>query len=87
MIRKKPLHDRMGNSVVGKLLPRHFTTKVKTARKKATALGSGEAPKDCAKLVARNVAFEATGKNCIKIGLPGKLILSKKKSLREALFS
>ena len=28
-----------------------------------------------------------TGTNCIKIGLPGKLILSKRKGLREVLFS
>ena len=28
-----------------------------------------------------------TGGNCIKIGLPGKLILSKRKGLREVLFS
>ena len=27
------------------------------------------------------------GMNCIKIGLPGKLILSKRKGLREVLFS
>ena len=27
------------------------------------------------------------GTNCIKIGLPGKLILSKRKGLREVLFS
>ena len=27
------------------------------------------------------------GGNCIKIGLPGKLILSKRKGLREVLFS
>ena len=28
-----------------------------------------------------------TGGNCLKIGLPGKLILSKRKGLREVLFS
>ena len=33
---------------------------VKTARKKSSVVTAGEAPKDCAKLVARNVAFEAT---------------------------
>ena len=27
------------------------------------------------------------GTNCIKIGLPGKLILSKRKGLREVIFS
>ena len=27
------------------------------------------------------------GTNCIKIGLPGKVILSKRKGLREVLFS
>ena len=27
------------------------------------------------------------GRNCIKIGLPGKLILSKRKGLQEVLFS
>ena len=29
----------------------------------------------------------AAGSNCIKIGLPGKLILSKRKGFREVLFS
>ena len=29
----------------------------------------------------------AAGGNCIKIGLPGKLILSERKGLREVLFS
>ena len=28
-----------------------------------------------------------TGTNCIEIGLPGKLILSKRKGLQEVLFS
>ena len=28
-----------------------------------------------------------SGTNCLKIGLPGKLILSKRKGLREVLFS
>ena len=31
--------------------------------------------------------FERTGGNCIKIGLPGKLILRKRKGLPEVLFS
>ena len=31
-------------------------------------------------------AFGHPGGNCIKIGLPGKLILSKRKGLREILF-
>ena len=30
---------------------------------------------------------QISGGNCIKMGLPGKLILSKKKGLREVLFS
>ena len=33
------------------------------------------------------VKLERAGGNCIKIGLPGKLILSKRKGLREVLFS
>ena len=32
-------------------------------------------------------AAAAAGGNCIKIGLPGKLIFSKSKGLREVLFS
>ena len=31
--------------------------------------------------------LERPGGNCIKIGLPGKLILSKTKGLREVIFS
>ena len=34
-----------------------------------------------------DVAAELPGGNCIKIGLPGKRILSKRKGLREVLFS
>ena len=33
------------------------------------------------------VLLALPGDNCIKIGLPGKLILSKRKGLREVLFS
>ena len=37
---------------------------------------------------ARKFGTEGTpGTNCIKIGLPGKLILSKRKGLWEVLFS
>ena len=32
-------------------------------------------------------AAEGSGMNCIKIGLPGKMILSERKGLREVLFS
>ena len=32
-------------------------------------------------------APRAQGTNCIKIGLPGKLVLSKRKGLQEVLFS
>ena len=32
-------------------------------------------------------SLDGAGTNCIKIGLPGKLILSKRKGLREVLFS
>ena len=33
------------------------------------------------------IVGRGSGGNCIKIGLPGKLILSKRKDLREVLFS
>ena len=36
---------------------------------------------------ARRWRWASTGMNCIKIGLPGKLILSKRKGLLEVLFS
>ena len=36
---------------------------------------------------ATQVWSSGTGMNCIKIGLPGKLILSMRKVLREVLFS
>ena len=38
-------------------------------------------------LEAEGAAVAGPGGNCIKIGLPGKLILSKRKGLREVLFS
>ena len=37
--------------------------------------------------LAASLAAKYPGTNCIKIGLPGKLILSKRKGLREVLFS
>ena len=38
-------------------------------------------------LEAEGAAVAGPGGNCIKIGLPGKLILSKRKGLLEVLFS
>ena len=38
-------------------------------------------------VVVRLCENPRSGDNCIKIGLPGKLILSKRKGLREVLFS
>ena len=38
-------------------------------------------------IIVMGVALEGAGGNCIKISLPGKLILSKRKGLREVLFS
>ena len=39
------------------------------------------------KASARQIVASSSGMNCIKIGLPGKLILSKRKALREVIFS
>ena len=38
-------------------------------------------------VAAQSITLMSPGTNCIKIGLPGKLILSKRKGLREVLFS
>ena len=38
-------------------------------------------------VVAVDLGRDGAGGNCIKIGLPGKLILSKRKGLREVIFS
>ena len=48
--------------------------------------GKAVTPNSLAKYGCNDVAT-ATGTNCIKIGLPGKLILSKRKGLWEVLFS
>ena len=45
------------------------------------------APLGLSVLVGGDVVGEAAGRNCIKIGLPGKLILSERKGLLEVLFS
>ena len=37
--------------------------------------------------IAAELAEKESGTNCIEIALPGKLILSKRKGLREVLFS
>ena len=48
------------------------------AAARASSIHSSSSP-DCSRV--------APGTNCIKIGLPGKLILSKRKGVREVLFS
>ena len=48
-----------------------------------------ECQKDCEDISTgcRTFSYFGPGTNCIKIGLPGKLILSKRKGLWEVIFS
>ena len=71
-------------------MPRIFscTTPFQTDKGVRDVLGSDELF-DCKPAINRAFHFakdKSTGMNCIKIGLPGKLILSKRKGLREVLF-
>ena len=50
-------------------------------------VSEGEAPAAAEDGGEEGDAEADAGTNCIKIGLQGKLILSKRKGLREALFS
>ena len=63
----------------------HFTDETATS---VPTPDSIELAEDALEGAAVTVLTTATaGTNCIKIGLPGKLILSERKGLREVIFS
>ena len=73
--------DELSDDTDAVRLAKRQLKKTTEAERRGTDSSKGDTSHTC------DVCGKLSGTNCIKIGLPGKLILSKRKGLREVLFS